>query len=320
MKTVPAAMQAVLDAGGPFKIADLYTFTLSDGTVLRWTGSQAALTVGGNTFELGPPISRKKISWKLGLSVDSLDITLTDDGSTQINGEPLISAAWKNLLDDAKVTVDRFISDSWDHTSVGSVNMFTGIVGDVKAQGKKVTVTVESELAQLKATMPRTQVLPHCANTLFDGVCGLLAANFTYAGTVGSSPTATSFTLSGVSQPDDYFAQGKVEFTSGVNSGQVRQIKTFKGGVVTLAYPLYDIPAQGDGVSIVAGCDKTRATCQGRFANLAHFRGFPYVPDPSTQYSGGSTDAGGNGGSGGGSAGGGPARGGRGRHGLIRLR
>jgi len=318
MKTVPAAMQTVLDAGGPFKIADLYTFTLADGTVLRWTSSQAPLTAGGVTFALGPPVSRNKISWKLGLSVDTVDITLADDGATTINGEPLISAAWKNLFDGAKVEVDRFISDSWDHDT-GSVNMFTGKVGDVRAQGKKVKITVESALAELKATMPRTQVLPHCANTLFDSVCALVAANFTFAGSVGAGPTATSFTLSGVSQPDDYFAQGKVEFTSGPNSGQVRQIKSFKSGVVTLLYPLYDIPAQGDTVSIVAGCDKTRATCQSRFNNLTHFRGFPYVPDPSTQYSGSNSDGGGNGGGSGG-GGGGPARGGRGRHGIIRLR
>ena len=39
-------------------------------------------------------------------------------------------------------------------------------------------------------------------------------------------------------------------------------------------------PSTGDGFTVAFGCDHTRGTCQSRFANLANFRGFPFVPPP----------------------------------------
>ena len=34
----------------------------------------------------------------------------------------------------------------------------------------------------------------------------------------------------------------------------------------------------GDTYTIVAGCDKTAATCKARYANLVNFRGEPFIP------------------------------------------
>lgn len=286
MRTLSSSLQTVLANGGPFVIADLYTITLADGTVLRWTSAQQPLTVGGYTYSVGPPIQRDKVAWKTGLNVDQIHVSIDDDGSATIGGQALVAAAWKNLLDLAQVEIDMFISDSWSNTGVGSVNLFVGEVGEVSVAGKKIDLTIESPLAQLNATFPRSYILPTCANTLYDSICALAAASFTFAGTVGANPSASSFPISGISQANGYFELGKIRFTSGENAGQVRAIKTYINGVVTLAYPLYTVPAQGDAVSLTAGCDKTRNTCSGRFNNLIHFRGFPYVPDPSLQYQG----------------------------------
>ena len=288
MRTISSALATVLATGGPFVMADLFTITLTNGTVLRWTTNETALTIGGNTFAVGPPIERDKAKWSMGLNVDQLDLTILDDGSQTINGQPLVKAAWQKFFDYAQIEIDRFISDSWSNTSVGSVSWFTGYAGHITLTGKQIKITAESPLAMLKATFPRTYVLPSCANTLYDGVCGILASNFTHAGTVGAAPSATSFplTLSGGNLADGSFQGGILTFTGGVNDGQTRTIKSYVGGVVTLVYPLYAVPAVGDGVSAIFGCDKTRATCAARFNNLAHYRGFPYVPDPSTQYAG----------------------------------
>jgi len=310
VRTLSAALKTVLANGPPYVLADLWTITLSNGTVLHWTSSQQALTVGGTAFNVGPPIQRDTVTFKLGLGIDELKLTVTDDGGTLINGTPIVTAAWQNMFDLAEVRLDRFVSDSWSNTAVGSTEYFTGLVGDVSVHGKTVELTVESALAQLKATFPRTYQLPQCSNTLYDGVCGLLAANFTSSGTVGAGASARSFTLSGVSKPDGYFTLGKIKFTSGANAGQVRQVKDYTGGVVTLAYPLYQVPAQGDALDAIAGCDKTRPTCNGTFNNITHFRGFPYIPDPNDLYTGqgGGGSSGGNGGGGGGGGSGGGMR------------
>jgi hypothetical protein len=44
----------------------------------------------------------------------------------------------------------------------------------------------------------------------------------------------------------------------------------------------------GELVEVIEGCDKTIATCAGRFANAANFRGEPYLPgiDLLTRYPG----------------------------------
>jgi uncharacterized phage protein (TIGR02218 family) len=296
-------LQAILDTGGPFVFADLFTITLTNGTVLRWTTNNSPLIVNGNTFEVGPPVQRDKAKWSMGLNVDQLNMMILDDGSQTINGQALVKAAWQKFFDYAQIEIDRFISDSWTNTAVGSVPWFIGYAGQITLTGKQIKITAESPLAMLKATFPRTYVLPSCANTLYDGVCGLLVSNFTYTGTVGASPSATSFplTLSGGNLPDGSFQGGIIKFTSGVNAGQTRTVKSYVGGVVTVVYPLYALPAAGDGVTAIMGCDKTRATCTSRFNNLAHYRGFPYVPDPSTQYGGVAANAPGsaNGGGGG---------------------
>ncbi|MFQ8433709.1 phage BR0599 family protein [Amaricoccus sp. W119] len=39
---------------------------------------------------------------------------------------------------------------------------------------------------------------------------------------------------------------------------------------------------RGDGFTLVAGCDKTAATCASKFANIANFRGFPHIPGQDT--------------------------------------
>ncbi len=321
MKTLSPALQAILAAAGPYVLADLYTITLTNGTIFHWTNTQRSITVGGITFSPGPPISRGQASWSLGLSVDNLQIVMEDDGSATINSLPLVMGAREGLLDLAEITVDRFISDTWANTAVGKVNVFTGRAGDIKVEGKKVFLTVESGLAELKSTFPRTYILPSCANTLYDGVCELLETNFTIAGTVGGIPTATSFILEGVTEPDDYYQLGTIRFTSGANNGQVRTVKSYTAGVIALIFPLYSVPVVGDTVNAIAGCDKTRAVCLNRFNNMVHFRGFPFVPDPSTQYTGTSstsTSTSTSTGTGGGGGGGAPwNRGGRGGHGII---
>lgn len=293
MRQLSAALTAVLAAGGPFVKADLFTITLTNGSVLRWwTGQNGSFTIGGNTYVKGPPITRDKAKWSMGLDVDQINIEIDDDGSATINGQSLVKSAWQNLFDLAQVEIDRFISSSWTNTSVGTVPWFTGTVGDISLTGKAIKLTVESPLTQFKATFPKTFVLPSCANTLYDGVCQLSQAAHTHPGTIGSSPSATSFplTLSGGNLADGVFQNGRIQFTSGVNNGQVRSVKSYVGGIITLVYPLYVVPAAGDSVNAIEGCIKTRARCNA-LGNIAHYRGFPYVPDPSTQYSGAGSGA-----------------------------
>ena len=46
--------------------------------------------------------------------------------------------------------------------------------------------------------------------------------------------------------------------------------------------PLPAAVANGDTFQVWPGCDKVQATCSGKFANLARFRGQPYIPMAET--------------------------------------
>ncbi len=50
MRSAPSAVQTGLLATNIAVRADLYTVTLLDGTVYRWTTSDLTIIVGGNTF------------------------------------------------------------------------------------------------------------------------------------------------------------------------------------------------------------------------------------------------------------------------------
>lgn len=75
-----------------------------------------------------------------------------------------------------------------------------------------------------------------------------------------------------------YFDFGVITFDSGANAGLSMEVKAYAPGQIILQLPMpYDV-AIGDGYTLVAGCDKSMATCRDRFSNLLNFRGEPYLP------------------------------------------
>lgn len=126
------------------------------------------------------------------------------------------------------------------------------------------------------------------------GVGGMLPVNTT---TVAHNPSGATFELSvdttdtsaypayttgGTVTPQGaeygYFDFGEITFTSGLNNGLTFEVKSYVPGQITLYLPLPYLAAIGDTYSIVAGCDKTLATCRDRFDNLANNRSEPFVP------------------------------------------
>ena len=72
---------------------------------------------------------------------------------------------------------------------------------------------------------------------------------------------------------------------SGVNANVSATVSSVVPGTSQrLRYPLPDAPATGDAFTIYQGCDHTMATCKAQFANLARFRGFPFVPPPEVAF------------------------------------
>jgi uncharacterized phage protein (TIGR02218 family) len=284
MKTVSAGFKAMLASSQNLMVADLYTLTLLSGTVLYYTDAPQNITYGGHTYlaaqlDSAPGFGRGPIKLAIGLQVESLEVDIFYDADTRIMGQTPGAFANAGGFDGARIKVDKFLTASLSDTTNGIVNLFTGVVSDLSAGSGKVSLNVSSDLVYLNAAFPRNYFLPQCNNALFDAGCGLSKAALAVSGTT-TSGTKTTITATGLAQADGYFALGYVVITSGVNAGLTRTVKMFSGGVLTLLYPLPGACAAGDTFTAYPGCDKLQATCSGKFANLTHFRGFPYVPTP----------------------------------------
>ena len=60
MKPASTALVALLASSEQFMMADLYTFTLAGGLVLRYSAAPTAVSANGHTFALGPKFERSK--------------------------------------------------------------------------------------------------------------------------------------------------------------------------------------------------------------------------------------------------------------------
>src|SRR5581483_9761305 len=285
--TTPAGVQhnnlvTWLQTATEIRMADLYTITLKSGTTLRYTTWDTNLVVLGNTFMTGPPnIERSAIEEKLGMDVATLELTIEASLSDLVNGVPIFQAIGQGLFDGAGFRIDRLFMDS-NSNQIGTVVRFSGFIGQVEELTRSTAkLTVNAATAYLNMQLPAILLQPGCTNTLFDPRCGLLKAKFANNLAVQAGSTVNKLiTISG--QPDTYFDNGQLIFTSGANNGVVKAIRQFIGGVIFFNSPLPFVPNACDAFTADPGCAKPQATCTSKFNKLANFEGYPYVPAPET--------------------------------------
>lgn len=274
-------------------VVDLYTLSVintswSAGLSVTYTnyyysGAEYDVVNGGHTFSGSDAMfSRSGLRQTIGLEVATMEVTINATTSMLILGVPFMQAITRGLLDGALLKVERAFVNA-DHSVIGTVNWFIGRIAKVSPSRDGATVTVNSLTELLNVKVPRNVYQPSCQNALYDSACSLSQATFSAAGVV-SSATSTTITITGAaaSAAAQYWALGGVVFTSGVNSGKFRAIKSFAGGVLTLLNPLPAMPANGDTLTVYAGCDRTLATCTSKFSNDINFKGQPFIPIPET--------------------------------------
>lgn len=284
MKALSGPLATLFSSNSFFSKADLFTWTFVDGTVLRTTSADVALTWGGNTFaSCAPAIERTKVSLKVGVDADEMNLTIMPAATDTVNGASWQVAARLGYLDGAQLLVETAYIQTWP-TVVGTLHVFQGQVSDIFPERTAIKASIKSTLELLAQPFPRNVYQSVCSRTVYDAGCGAVKATFTATGTVVASPapTATSF-KTGNAQAVGYFDQGVITFTSGANAGLKRTVKSYDPATgFTFALPLPVAPAAGDTISVFAGCDKTLATCRSKFNNAGKFRGFPWVPNPET--------------------------------------
>jgi uncharacterized phage protein (TIGR02218 family) len=169
------------------------------------------------------------------------------------------------------------------------VMMKKGTLGEVK-RGRTMFQTevrgISSQLQQVKGRVYQYS----CDALLGDSRCakaGLSGPSFTGTGTVADTNGYSSLSATGLgSYSNNWFTRGKITFTSGLNNGVAREIKSHfnTDGVTSFSLwePLPFEMSPGDTFTIRAGCDKTFKMCKAKFANANNFRGFPHIPGGDT--------------------------------------
>lgn len=271
---------------------DLFTFKLKSGAVLRYCSLDRGLTYSGKTFLAGPVISRSRVRQTVGIEVDKLTVRLSADDTVTVGGVPIIKAIASGTFANAQVWLDRaYLDDSL--TLRGVLPVFAGTIGQVKTGLNRAILEVRSLAALFDVMVPGEVYQPGCRNTLFDTSCGVAKASFKYtrAATGASNPGRTTFAVTFVAPASQsgWLDLGTVVGATGANAGIARTIKKHYGSTglgpynqVTVVSPWPYPVAIGDTFDFYAGCDKSMASCNVKFTNLANFRGEPFIPAPET--------------------------------------
>ncbi len=289
MKQTTAAVISLVNAAraaqdSPIAFAECFTFITTAGSQYTWTNVDYDITYNGFVFSAnGPLVSGLKYKGTVGLEVDKQQITIAARPSDVINGAPFLIALRDGAFDGAPVYRDRVFVTAPQGSVVGGVRLFQGRVSTVDNVGRtQATLTVASDLVILDYDMPKNLFSPTCLHVLYDAGCGVIRGTYSANGACGAGSTSNQISWTGARAGD---VQGSLVFTSGANANIRATVKAAAAGSgYTLMYPLPFAPATGDTFNVAFGCDHTQATCQGKFNNLANFRGFPYVPPPQLAY------------------------------------
>jgi uncharacterized phage protein (TIGR02218 family) len=269
-RTIPIAVQSAINSRA-FAECTLWTITRRDGQVFRMTDWDRDITFEGNLYQSAVSYTKSADSVQAGLAPANADIDglLTSDLITEAD---LIAGLW-DYAELEIIKINPFLLSSGDYSPV------RGHVGQVSTDAP----TFRSEFLALAKALEKNVgevITAACPATLGDARCKKDLTSFTFAGLIETvSVSGLVLTDSTRTEDDDYFKFGKITMTSGNSSGYSMDIKASDdAGTITLFLPLPFGVEAGDTYSIVAGCDKLKATCISKFNNIVNHRGYPDTP------------------------------------------
>lgn len=305
MKTFPAGLDTLL-ATGSYVFADLYEFTLTDGTILRYTTCDTDMKVSGVIYTSKGPFfdqisSQARGHWKRGLDLDSWMVTVMPAAvdpytgasfPAKIRGQPWLAAVRGGALNGAIVSVHRGYLAAWPSPWSSPItptyvlsNLFVGRVAAVDTDRTKAIITINSYVEMFSRTMPRAISQAGCRHTLFDSGCAIGEGPFQSTGNVTVLSTLAQF-FTNLPHAAGYFSLGRLTFLNGNNTGFSRGVRNYFGpgssGFIQLIAPFPFAIVVGDLFIVRAGCDKTFETCRDKFGNAANFGGQRFIPVPET--------------------------------------
>lgn len=251
-----------------------------DGNVYGFTTNRRTLFIGGLRYVPAASFNPTDIQSNNNLDTDNLTI--------------------EALLDSATITEDDLRAGKWDYAAyrIFQVNWSDLTQGDKKDRAGhlgQVTVNRLSFVAEMLGLMEAYSTSigwitqPGCRNRFMDTKCGIVEGSpgpgvLIVTGTVDLCETDFfTHTDAARTEPDAWFDEGEITFTSGQASGMSFEVKVYVlvglGGAPTWVTKVpvpYD--TTGDSYSMVRGCRKRfTEDCVGTYANGRRFNGEPWL-------------------------------------------
>ena len=282
MKAASPALIALLNSSTQFVMADLYTFTLVGGILLRYSAAPTVIVANGFTFAIGPKFERSKTSTVIGTQVDELDIKVYPEKTDLIGTTLWLEAAWQGQLDGALLQIERAFMPSYGDTSPGTVVLFAGRISDIDCSRTGIDMKCRSHLELLNIQMPRRLWQSSCTLVFGDAMCQFNRAALQASFRCLSGSTETQILSTVNPTPAGLYVQGTIFGLTGANAGDSRTVAGMSSGSVSVKLAFLSPPMVGDQFQLLPGCDRSIATCTNVFNNAIHFGGTPYIPTPET--------------------------------------
>lgn len=259
-----AAQETSRESG---QVLELYTFIFGL-SIFRFTSFQSDIVWQGLTY-LSTQISRSSTGASIEDVAGQVTITVPID-----NPVPQLFIA--NVP--GKVGSVQIFRAHANDPAEEIVVLFDGFVANVSLDGEleaKVLCNPQTKIFDRSA--PRIQFMSLCGHILYDARCKVNIALFTFTGLV-SAVASNVITVNGAGGVGaaDHFTGGFCRFPAG-STDDARLILTQSGDDLTLLLP-FGATVLGSDIDLFAGCDRSLATCDSKFAAVPNYGGFPFVP------------------------------------------
>jgi uncharacterized phage protein (TIGR02218 family) len=274
MRTLPEAFAAHVGSGAT-TLATCWRISRTDGVVLGFTDHDLMLSFEGTDFLPAHGLDGGEVARKLGAQVDTGEVAGIIHSDAIAEADILLGR-----YDGAVVETFRV---DWRNVET-RMRTSTATIGEIVREDGAFRAELRSGQAALGVVRGRLYQ-PLCDAELGHARCGVAttAPEFSATASVAAIRDRHRLELTGLADFDaGWFALGRASWTSGARIGLgdriVSHARIGAADILGFAEPVGEWVAEGDGLTLIAGCDRRFSTCREKFGNGSNFRGFPHVP------------------------------------------